>query len=577
MSDAPHIFPPSQAAFLRGYGEGCRSGAVLSRRLPRSVSLVDRMPPVYQQALRGTCVANAVTALLEYFGDCRTRLSVQYLFAATKEVEREGLERNLAALREGRPVDANFESVCHAGLMQLRMLADANGGFDAPAVKPFLARFEEGCRARFAERTGSLLMSCFRALETRGICRHALWPYAAAAATPVFGAVARAAAFPPGTDEDAAKRRMLTGLYLLPAPNNVDEIRGLLAGANGRRPMPVAVTVDFFEGCDGETYAFPRTAEDAEGRLVSESPWNGRHGLLIVGYEDDASAPGGGFFAIRNSLGEDWGRKGYGRLPYAYLECFAVEAGTILQDLVDYEGDGYDGIHRRAEPRKRRPIWLRLLVNLLLGLLIATLTIAVGVCFDDPLHLRRPPTVRKPAPLAVASQPLAPLAIPPDTGERRDCQVVARGRLRGSLQELLATLLPDVGRTREADAWGERYSFRISVRRMRLLALALQAFLKADVYQQDHGASLEILGEGAPAEVVVATDCADAVKRVLALPEQVGNVKLLSESGCEMVMLVLDREALLRDLGAVFTVNREEDDFWTVRKLRKDTRISNEN
>ena len=375
MSDAPHIFPPSQTAFLRAHGEGCRSGAVLSRRLPRSVSLVDRMPPVYQQALRGTCVANAVTALLEYFGDCRTRLSVQYLFAATKEVEREGLERNLAALRAGRPVDSNFETVCHAGLMQLRMLADANGGFDAPAVKPFLARFEEGCRARFAERTGSLLMSCFRALETRGICRHALWPYAAATATPVFGAAAHAAAFPPGTDADAAKRRMLTGLYLLPAPNNVDEIRGLLAGANGRRPMPVAVTVDFFEGCDGETYAFPGAETDAEGRLVSKAAWQGRHGLLVVGYEDDGRAPGGGSFIIRNSLGEDWGRGGYGRLPYAYLECFAVEAGTILQDIVDYEGDGYDGLRPPAAPaasglpargRRRRAFLVNLQVAVLL-------------------------------------------------------------------------------------------------------------------------------------------------------------------------------------------------------------------
>ena len=360
MADAPHIFPPQQAAFLNAMADGRYHGHP-SSRFPRAVSLVDRMPPVYQQALRGTCVANAVTALLEYFGDCRTRLSVQYLFAATKEVEREGLERNLAALREGRPVDAHFESVCHAGLMQLRMLADANGGMDAPAVRPFLMRFEDGCRTRFAARSGSLLMSCFKALETRGICRHALWPYAAAAATPVFGTPSHACVFPPGSDADAAKRKMSTGLYLLPAPNNVDEIRSILAGANGRRQMPVAVTVDFFEGCDGETYAFPAVATDAEGRLVSQAPWQGRHGLLIVGYRDDADAPGGGWFIVRNSLGEEWGDHGYGRLPYAYVTCFAVEAGTVLQDLVDYEGDGYDGLlppvasaTSRLPPRVRR-------------------------------------------------------------------------------------------------------------------------------------------------------------------------------------------------------------------------------
>ena len=59
-----------------------RAGA-RSRELPSAASLVHAMPPVYEQAMRGTCVANAVTALLEYYEDCRTRLSVQYLFAAS--------------------------------------------------------------------------------------------------------------------------------------------------------------------------------------------------------------------------------------------------------------------------------------------------------------------------------------------------------------------------------------------------------------------------------------------------------------------------------------------------------------
>ena len=47
---------------------------------------------------------------------------------------------------------------------------------------------------------------------------------------------------------------------------------------------------------------------------------------------------------MRNSYGEDWGEGGYGKMPYAYLECFALEAGTILQSMVDYAGDGYDGM-----------------------------------------------------------------------------------------------------------------------------------------------------------------------------------------------------------------------------------------
>jgi len=385
MALPSHIFPSQQADYLRAWQSGRYRPGGLSSRFPDRVSLKEGMPPVYQQALQGTCVASAVTALLEYHGDCRTRLSVQYLYAVTKDIERTGLEQNLEALRTGAALHPAFEACFHAELLQLRMLADANGGPDAPAVRPYRVRFEEGVRARFDAASGSLLASCFQAVETKGTCRYALWPYAAARATPLFGQRAAATAYPPGTHEDAAKHRVTNGLYLLPTPNNVDEIRGILAGANARRPMPVAVTVEFFEGCDGETYAFPGTEERADGSLASTATWRGRHGLLIVGYEDNPKAPGGGWFEVRNSLGEDWGRKGYGRLPYAYVECFAVEAGTILQEIVDYLGDGYDGqrtvydlkghVQAFRAARRRRRMLLRIVLNLLLGVALVAVTL----------------------------------------------------------------------------------------------------------------------------------------------------------------------------------------------------------
>lgn len=403
MATVPYRFPAPQAAFLRALETGAYHPVV---RGGRETSLVDRMPPIYQQALQGTCVANAVTALLEYYGDCRTRLSVQFLHAATKEVERAGLERNLKNLRAGEALDPGFESVFHVELQQLRLLADANGGIDTPAVRPYLSRFVDGVRSRFARSPGSLLMSCFRAVEAYGVCRYALWPYASAQATPIFGDGTGTVDFPPGTREDAAKRRIVHGLYLLGTPNNVDEIRGILDGANGRRAMPVVVTVDFFAGCDGRTYSFPETEADVEGRLVSKNAWLGRHGLLIVGYTDDASVPGGGFFIIRNSLGETWGDRGYGRLPYAYLECFALEAGTIFQDRIDYEGDGYGGQRAVPVPEKaRRSSRMRnLLLNLLLAAGLVAVTIAVGVVFDDPFGFRRKPRQETPVP----SAPVAP-------------------------------------------------------------------------------------------------------------------------------------------------------------------------
>lgn len=596
VAEPSYRFPVQQAAFLRALKGGGYQGVARSGRGPLSVSLVSQMPPVYQQALQGTCVANAVTALLEYHDDLRTRLSVQFLFAATKEVERNGLELNFRNLRTGQPLDPGFESVFHKELAQLRMLAATNGGMAAPVVLPYLARFEEAVRERFFVSSGCLLQSCFQALETYGVCRDVLWPYAPVQAAPVFGSSAAGRVeFPPKTREDAEKRRMTHGLYRLGTPNNVDEIRSFLAGANERRPMPVVVTVDFFEGCDGETYAFPETETDAEGHLVAVNEWKGRHGLLIVGYMDSSAYAGGGYFIIRNSLGAGWGNRGYGKLPYAYLECFAREAGTIQQDLIDYEGDGYGGqlLGEKRAPgtgRRARRMWL---VNGLVALALVAGTVAVEVCLDDPLGLRRlkPPSAPAeeaapvpavapapavapvapnppPRPPVSKPKPLVPQAIPPDSGIARDCRVLVRGRTRTAVDALLFRLLPDVSMARAVDAWGVEFSFRASTQRMRQLALALGALLKTDVYQMEHGFCIEVVGENAPMEVVIAAESLDEVRHALAQGGMAKNVKILSEKGRELTVLALDRAALLWNLRARFDVRREEDDFWVVRKAR---------
>lgn len=590
VAEPSYRFPVQQAAFLRALKGGGYQGVARSGRGPLSVSLVSQMPPVYQQALQGTCVANAVTALLEYHDDLRTRLSVQFLFAATKEVERNGLELNFRNLRTGQPLDPGFESVFHKELAQLRMLAATNGGMAAPVVLPYLARFEEAVRERFFVSSGCLLQSCFQALETYGVCRDVLWPYAPVQAAPVFGSSAAGRVeFPPKTREDAEKRRVLHGLYRLGTPNNVDEIRSFLAGANERRPMPVVVTVDFFEGCDGETYKFPETETDAEGHLVAVNEWKGRHGLLIVGYMDSSAYAGGGYFIIRNSLGAGWGNRGYGKLPYAYLECFAREAGTIQQDLIDYEGDGYGGqlLGEKRAPgtgRRARRMWL---VNGLVALALVAGTVAVEVCLDDPLGLRRlkPPSAPAeeaapvpavapvapnppPRPPVSKPKPLVPQAIPPDSGIARDCRVLVRGRTRTAVDALLFRLLPDVSMARAVDAWGVEFSFRASTQRMRQLALALGALLKTDVYQMEHGSCIEVVGENAPMEVVIAAESLDEVRHALAQGGMAKNVKILSEKGRELTVLALDRAALLRNLRARFDVRREEDDFWVVRKAR---------
>ena len=55
---------------------------------------------------------------------------------------------------------------------------------------------------------------------------------------------------------------------------------------------------------------------------------NGGHAMTLVGYQDDADAPGGGYFLVRNSW-QPWSwdgvwQEGYGYIPYAYISRHAT-------------------------------------------------------------------------------------------------------------------------------------------------------------------------------------------------------------------------------------------------------------
>lgn len=58
---------PSWTDGLRKLAAGKYAPVPTLKRLPKSFSLKDGMPPVYNQASRGTCAANAATALMEYY------------------------------------------------------------------------------------------------------------------------------------------------------------------------------------------------------------------------------------------------------------------------------------------------------------------------------------------------------------------------------------------------------------------------------------------------------------------------------------------------------------------------------
>jgi len=77
------------------------------------------------------------------------------------------------------------------------------------------------------------------------------------------------------------------------------------------------------------------TYTDNTGTFVNPVPGElafGGHGVVIVGYENDArDGLGGGTFIFQNSWGATWGKAGYGRMSYNYLEKYADNVFVLLE------------------------------------------------------------------------------------------------------------------------------------------------------------------------------------------------------------------------------------------------------
>ena len=267
--------------------------------LPHRVSLVDHMPSIMRQGSRNTCAAAAAVLLAEYrFGE-GTRLSVQYLFAETAKREQEWIGRNIAALRSGEAPDAAFKAAYPTQMAELDLVREAAGA-GSDEEKSFLDVFESCQNKRLR---GQSLRRCLETLVESGVCRNSLWPYDP-------NAIDRAASeLPDGTRDDARRRRIARrAVYILDSPGNVDEVKGLLCGLNGRLPAPIAVTL---------------SAADPKRDPLG-------HALVVVGYEDDPMNPGEGWFLLQNSWGTEWGDGGYGKISYGEFSRRCVEAGALV-------------------------------------------------------------------------------------------------------------------------------------------------------------------------------------------------------------------------------------------------------
>ncbi|MGV9868912.1 C1 family peptidase [Rhodococcus koreensis] len=166
------------------------------------------------------------------------------------------------------------------------------------------------------------------ALRTRGQCREPVWPYNPN--PPCNNHGPRPAAARP----DGLNHRLTT--VAVPS-RNVAEYKTQLA-----RQRPVTLSFPVYN-------SWYQSAETRRsGRItmrIGNEPVAGGHAVCLVGYQDTASSPGGGYFIVRNSWGTIWASqspygRGYGTIPYRYITNDAYEAYTaVVPGIGEDSGD----------------------------------------------------------------------------------------------------------------------------------------------------------------------------------------------------------------------------------------------
>ena len=115
----------------------------------------------------------------------------------------------------------------------------------------------------------------------------------------------------------AGERVATQGIDLKPVAADLETLRAVLASA---RCVVLSLPVHPADWS-------PVAPDWRVGELSSaEVAGVGYQAVLLVGYETDAAAPGGGWFIVRNSWGERWADAGHARLSFQYVRDFGFAA-----------------------------------------------------------------------------------------------------------------------------------------------------------------------------------------------------------------------------------------------------------
>lgn len=143
------------------------------------------------------------------------------------------------------------------------------------------------------EDSGAQLRDGMKTLAHQGTCPEPMWPY-----------VLSQFATKPTTDCYAAGRRHL-GITYMRVDQELAQMRGCVAAGY---PFIFGFTV--YESFESDRVARTGTVPMPQG----DERTLGGHAMCVVGYDNPRK-----LFIVRNSWGPNWGKKGYGTMPYAYF------------------------------------------------------------------------------------------------------------------------------------------------------------------------------------------------------------------------------------------------------------------
>jgi hypothetical protein len=200
-------------------------------------------------------------------------------------------------------------------------------------------------------RSGTYLSVGMRALAEAGAPLESLWPYQAE---------------PGGTEDQGPPPPSAAGGDPAFRVAEIHELnRSDIAGIKTRvaEGRPVAFSLPVYDSW------FKSSAMKRWGKItlpLPGEPVREGHALTIVGYQDDISAPGGGYFLVRNSW-QPWAWEGawatgYGYIPYLYVGRYAsaiFTAQRLTGAIVGLRAANEPGAKVVGWVRNSPDVWLR--------------------------------------------------------------------------------------------------------------------------------------------------------------------------------------------------------------------------